>query len=197
MNKKELLEELKRLGLSEEVLSGIEDDQLQGLVDKLKPKQIGFDEFLKDPTQQGEFDRRVSKALETAKKKKEDPKPDDPKIEVDGEQPKWVKTLLEQNKTLSEKMENLEKGSVVKSKKDQAIKFLKGTELPENLQESWLSRIDTDSETPIEDQVKALDEEYKGLVQNLADNTKLGGSPPRPGLDKDVKPEELDKYINV
>jgi hypothetical protein len=50
-------------------------------------------------------------------------------------------------------------------KKSDVLKGLK----PE-LKDRWVNRIDVNSETPIEDQIKELESEYSELVQVSADN---------------------------
>ncbi|WP_109437825.1 hypothetical protein [Aquimarina sp. AU119] len=197
MNKKELIAELKKLGLSDEVLSGIEDDQLEGLVEKLKPRELAFDDFLKESKNQGEFDRRVAKALETQKKKLEepntDPKPQDvdPDPKKKDEIPNWAKTLLQ-------KVESIEKGKIEDTKRDSAKTILSKSEvLPDDLKQKWISRIDINSETSLEDQTKALEEEYSTLVQSYADKKTIAGPTPNITDDKEPSKEEIDNFINI
>ncbi|MDY8137568.1 hypothetical protein [Aquimarina sp. 2201CG5-10] len=199
MNKKELKEELLKLGLSEEVLSGIEKDKWEGLLDTLKPKSVSFDDFLKDPNNQGELDRRITKALDTQKKKLEkgsNPTPPNPN-EVKGDKPEWLDGLIKKIDDQAQEIKDLKKGTIEKSKFDQAKILLNKSKLPDNLKESWLNRIDINSETPLEDQVSGLSKEYESLTQSFADSKELGGNPPtgskvKPGMSKD----ELKKALN-
>lgn len=197
MNIKELKEKLLSVGFTEEVLSGIQEDKLQGLLNSLEPKELSFDDFLKDPKQQGEFDRRVTKAIETVKSKSE--KKDDTQTEIkpNGDQPEWVKAILENNRVMAEKLENLEKGHITKSKTDQAKELMAKSNLPDDLKESWLTRVNINSDTPFDKQIEGLETEYESLIQKFADGKQTGGAPPRKGFDKKPTKEELDKYINV
>jgi hypothetical protein len=52
----------------------------------------------------------------------------------------------------------------------------------------WVNRIDVNSETPIEDQIKELESEYSELVQVSADNNVYGG--PAGGGSSNQKPDE-------
>ncbi|MBS3993122.1 MAG: hypothetical protein KGZ87_05350 [Bacteroidetes bacterium] len=108
--------------------------------------------------------------------KKEDEEEEDPsKKKNDDDAPAWAKALLE-------KVDNLEKGKVTETKIQTATKLFGSSEIlkgmkPE-LQEQWIKRVDTNSETPIEDQVKALETEYTEIRQSVADQTQYSGGVP-------------------
>lgn len=196
MNIKELKEKLLSVGFTEEVLSGIQEDKLQGLIDSLEPKELSFDDFLKDPKQQGEFDRRVTKAIEKVKSKSE--KKDDPKPEIkpNGDQPEWANAFLENQKALMQEIETLKAGAVTKSKIEQAKEFISKTKLPDNLKESWLTRIDINSDTPLNQQAESLEKEYNDLVQGIADGKITGGPPPKGSQpNSGMSKEELKKAL--
>jgi hypothetical protein len=63
---------------------------------------------------------------------------------------------------------------------------LKG--LKEDLKPRWINRIDVNSETPIEDQIKELETEYSDLVQVNADSNQYGG--PAGGGSTNTKPDD-------
>jgi len=60
--------------------------------------------------------------------------------------------------------------------------------LTPELKDRWVSRIDVNSETSIEDQIKELESEYSELVQVNADSNVYGG--PAGGGQNNQKPEE-------
>ena len=109
-------------------------------------------------------------------KKEEEEDNDDPsKKKNDDDAPAWAKALLE-------KVDNLEKGKVTETKVQTTTKLFGSSEIlkgmkPE-LQEQWIKRVDTNSETPIEDQVKALETEYTEIRQSVADQTQYSGGVP-------------------
>jgi hypothetical protein len=103
------------------------------------------------------------------------PTPPTPPADV----PEWAKGLVEANKALLEKVTAIESGNVLQTKKQTALQsfeksdVLKG--LKPELKDRWVSRVDVNSETPIEDQIKELESEYADLVQVNADNNQYGG----------------------
>lgn len=105
----------------------------------------------------------------------EAPKPETPPADV----PEWAKGLVEANKALLEKVTAIESGNVLQTKKQTALQsfeksdILKG--LKPELKDRWVGRVDVNSETPIEDQIKELESEYSELVQVNADNNQYGG----------------------
>ena len=93
--------------------------------------------------------------------------------------PEWVKAMMETNKALLEKVTAIETGNVLQSKKQTASQLFEKSDvlkgLKEDLKPRWINRIDVNSETPIEDQIKELESEYSELVQVSADNNQYGG----------------------
>lgn len=88
---------------------------------------------------------------------------------IGGDAPEWVKTLIEsQSKQISE-LKTLVSGVVTtqtaSQKQAMARELLSKTKLPKELQEKWASRIDVNSETTIEEQVKVLEAEGLELQQ--------------------------------
>lgn len=106
-----------------------------------------------------------------------------------------VKALIEaQNKQLEE-MKALIEGSQKKAgeeaKKATAASLLKAAELPEG----WLPRVDVNSEATIEDQVKALTEEYTGIQQKAID-ARVASGDFRPGS-FEVKDRSVEDWAKV
>lgn len=69
--------------------------------------------------------------------------------------------------------------------------LLKAAELPEG----WLPRIDVNSETAIEDQVKALTEEYTGIQQKAID-ARVASGDFRPGS-FEVKDRSVEDWAKL
>lgn len=119
-----------------------------------------------------------------------DPVPDDT--------PKWAKSLIEANEKLAAKVESLEAGKVAETKKQSAAELFKKSEilkdLKEELKPNWISRINIDSDTPIEDQIKGLETEYQSIKQQFTD---LAGGVPFSGSPvKEPTKEEIDGILN-
>jgi len=110
------------------------------------------------------------------------PKPTDPPTPATppADVPEWAKGLVEANKSLLEKVTAIESGNVIESKKQTALKSFDNSEilkgLKPELKDRWVNRIDVNSETPIEDQIKELETEYSELVQVNADGNSYGGA---------------------
>jgi hypothetical protein len=125
-------------------------------------------------------DDRIRTLEEKAGKVIIPPAPEDPKLPTPPvDVPEWAKGLVEANKALLEKVTAIESGNVLQTKKQTALQsfeksdILKG--LKPELKDRWVSRVDVNSETPIEDQIKELESEYSELVQVNADNSVYGG----------------------
>lgn len=103
------------------------------------------------------------------------PTPPTPPVDV----PEWAKGLVEANKALLEKVTAIESGNVLQTKKQTASQLFEKSEvlkgLKDTLKPKWIDRINVDSETSIEDQIKDLETEYSELVQVNADNNQYGG----------------------
>ncbi len=106
--------------------------------------------------------------------------------------PEWVKAMMETNKALLEKVTAIETGNVLQTKKQTASQLFEKSDvlkgLKEDLKPRWINRIDVNSETPIEDQIKELESEYSELVQVSADSNQYGG--PAGGGRTDTKPDD-------
>lgn len=102
------------------------------------------------------------------------PEPQPGKNPVAGLSPE-VQTLLD---AMQKKIDDLSKNvtttltaSANEAKKGKAAQLLKDAELPD----AWLGRVDLSSETSLEDQVKALKEEYTGIQQKAIDAAVASG----------------------
>jgi hypothetical protein len=114
--------------------------------------------------------------------------------------PEWAKALLKQNEKLTMDLEAIKTGNVTQTKKQTASdlfgksEILKG--LKPELKERWLNRVNVDSETSFDDQIKELESEYNQLVQVNAD-TNYYAPPAGGGSPSDVKADQavVDKML--
>lgn len=106
----------------------------------------------------------------------------DPPTPPAADVPEWAKAMVDANKTLLEKVTALESGKVTEDKRKTAQTVFETSEVlkamkPE-IKQSWLGRINVDSEITIEDQVKNLETEYSDIRQSVADTTRFSGPAP-------------------
>lgn len=188
--KEKLKLELKKSGLKEglaDILTISEESEIQGVVEQLQQlnKPSTLDDVLKDPAMQSEFDKRVAKSNATVLSKIPKPVGDPAPTTGGGEVPEWKEAL--------EKLQNELRGT---QSKLTVRENLSKSKLPKTLQESWATRIDANSETPIQEQITVLESEYSAILQSSANGQNLagtagGGGSPKTGLSDD----ELTKYM--
>ena len=96
--------------------------------------------------------------------------------------PEWAKAMVDANKILLDKVTSLETGKITETKKQTAQTVFEASEvlkaMKPDIKNSWLGRINVDSEITIEDQVKSLETEYAEIRQSVADTTRYSGSVP-------------------
>lgn len=123
-------------------------------------------------------------------------------LEALNEAPSWAKTFMEGVESkfaeIGSKVAQIESGTVKTSKQATAAEAFAKSETLKALagptKDRWLGRINVDSETPIEDQIKELEAEYTELVQISADGRPLAGVPPVNSLaDSKMTDAEADK----
>jgi len=106
--------------------------------------------------------------------------------------PAWAKLLIESNKSLQEKVESLEKGKTQESNQSKLKDLFSKSDVFKALKPEQIAiferSVDFDSETPLEDQVKALETTAQGFIQTSNDNQDFGG-PAGGGF----KPANVDK----
>lgn len=196
--KNKLVAALKAKGLGEGIANLInisDESEIEGAINSLTAQlpQLTKEQKLADKEVQSEIDRRVTMALE---KQKGTPTPPAPKTDNDNT-PEWAKALIEQNKSLSEKINAIEQGKVTESKKSQALSLLKGSKvLTDSIKSKWENRINLDSEVPFKDQIKGLEDEFTELQQTLVDATNLAGSSPMLKNSGSASDAELDEILN-
>lgn len=150
-------------------------------------------------------DDRVRNLEALTKKKEEKPSPTPspsptPVVEIDKKDtPEWVKGLIDSNKTLVEKVTALEQGKVIENKTQVATKVFESSEVLKSMKpeikEKWMKRIDLDSETSFEDQVKGLEDEYSDLVQTHNNSQEFAGTPPKGFSSEEATDEEVNDIV--
>lgn len=93
--------------------------------------------------------------------------------------PAWAKAILDSNESLKQELEAIKTGRTIETKKATASDLFAKSEvlknIPESIKTNWVNRIDVNSETPFEDQIKGLEAEYNELFQASADNGNYAG----------------------
>lgn len=156
---------------------------------------LSIEDIAKGDDRTRTLEAEKKKAEEAAAKNKGGKKPDEEEeevIKVEDDAPAWAKALLKQNEKLASEIESVKSGNVLQNKKQTATQLFEKSEvlrgLKEELKPRWVNRIDVDSETSIEDQIKELETEYSELVQINADSNSYAG--PAGSGSSSSKPEE-------
>ncbi|MBS9774588.1 MAG: hypothetical protein KGV59_05460 [Tenacibaculum sp.] len=220
MLKEKLKEALKKAGLNEglaDVINITSEDQIEGVVNSLQPQnptldfsavlqskefatyvqQVGFDKVLEQSkTLQSEHDKKVTKGVETFKSKfLKTLTPDDgqggnePKPNQGDDVPAWAKQLMDTVSNLSQ-----EKARATKLEQAQAV--ISKSKLPEKFQKKWINRIDLESETPFEEQIKGLEEEYTDLQKDFVGANARRGLPSGGISDTTVTDEQAEAIVD-
>lgn len=168
---------------------GADDDAIDAVLEAANDF-MSFEDIAKE-------DDRV-RTLEANQKQKADPPapaPTDPpapgKVNTD-DVPEWAKAILATNQKMAADMEAFKLGKITEDKRNTASQLLDGSEvlkgLKPEIKKKWLERINVESETSLEDQIKELETEYSDLVQVSADNITYSGA--AGSGSNDVKPDE-------
>jgi hypothetical protein len=168
---------------------------------------IDFEAIAKEDDKIRTLETEKKKAEELAKKSKgkssndDEDKDDDETIEEDADTPAWAKAMLKQNQKLASEIEAIKTGKITETKKANASDLFSKSEIlkniPDNIKQKWIDRIDVNSETSFEEQIQALETEYSELVQVNADNNFYagaagGGNPSDTKADQAVVDKMLD-----
>lgn len=148
----------------------VSDDADDGAIDEVVNQANDFMDFealAKEDDRIRTLEANQKKGDEGGTPPKEDFSNDPPKDET----PQWAKALLD-------KVEAIEKGEVTKSKASSVADLFSKSEilkgLPENQKQSWLKRVNLESED-LAAEVSSLETEYTELKQSFADSTDLAG----------------------
>ena len=162
------------------------DDADEATVDALindYNEVIDFEAVAKedDKTRTLEADKKKAEDAAAAKGGKGGKKDDEEEEEEDetaGMTP-FEKKMLKSFGDLKSDIDSIKTGNVLQTKKQTASQLFEKSEvlksLKPELKDRWVNRVDVNSETPIEDQIKELESEYSELVQVNADNNQYGG----------------------
>ena len=143
-------------------------------------QSISFDDFLKDKGNQAEFDKRVAKALETAKSKWDTEKAtelENAKLEAE----KLAKMTADQKaeherKKLEKELSDREKAVTARELKAEALSFLAEKGMPAGLA-AVLDYTDADK---CKASIEAVEKAFQKSVESAV-NDKLKGAPPKGG----------------
>lgn len=109
------------------------------------------------------------------------------------EVPVWAKTLLE-------KVEKLETGKVLETKKQTAQSLFENSEVFKNaskeVKDFMFKNIDLNSDTSFEDQIKGLEETFSQMVQKTADETSYPGPAGSGRSTTGVDEKEVERLVN-
>ncbi len=148
-----------------------------------------------DRTRTLEADKKKAEELAANKKggKKEE---DEEEEDLTEGMTAFEKQMLKKFGDLKSDIDSIKTGNVIETKKQTASQLFEKSEvlkgLKPELKDRWVNRIDVNSETPFEDQIKELESEYSELVQVNADSTVYGG--PAGGGSSNQKPD--DSIVN-
>lgn len=101
---------------------------------------------------------------------------------TDDTTPVWAKAIIDANQKLVADMEAIKTGKIIETKKQTAQSVFESSEvlkaLKPEVKANWINRIDVNSETTIEDQVKNLEAEFTDIRQEIASTTRYSGVAP-------------------
>jgi len=119
--------------------------------------------FKKNKKLKSLFDSKVTKGIETFKKKALGKTDDDSGDDADDDDDDPLKGATPFQKLMWKKLEKLEKQNAEGERVGKAEKAIEKSRLPKAVKKKWVTRLDPESDESLEDQVKALEEEYKSI----------------------------------
>lgn len=150
--------------------SKVSDDADDAAIDEIVNQANDFMDFeaiAKEDDRVRTLEANQKKGEEGGDPPKDDPKPEPPKDDT----PEWAKALLS-------KVDALEKGKITESKANTVADLFSKSEilkgLPENQKQSWLKRVNLESED-LAAEVAGLETEYTELKQSIVNSTDLAG----------------------
>lgn len=152
--------------LESKVSDGADDTAIDEIVNQANDF-MDFEALAKEDDRVRTLEANQKKGDESGDPPKDDPKNDPPKDDT----PEWAKALLI-------KVDALEKGKVNESKANTVADLFSKSEilkgLPENQKQSWLKRVNLESDD-LAAEVAGLETEYTELKQSFADSSDLAG----------------------
>ncbi|WCM42396.1 hypothetical protein MG290_01630 [Flavobacterium sp. CBA20B-1] len=150
--------------------SKVSDDADDTAIDEIVNQAnefMDFEAIAKEDDRVRTLEANQKKGDEGGNPPKDDPTPEPPKDDT----PEWAKALLS-------KVDALEKGKITESKANTVADLFSKSEilkgLPENQKQSWLKRVNLESED-LAAEVASLETEYTELRQSFADSADLAG----------------------
>lgn len=220
--KKKLKEALRLAGLSEELANGISitsEDQIEGIVAALKTTSTqqgsldydeilqsegftdyvtknGFDKVLSaSKTLQSEHDKKVTQGVQTFRDRIAKGFPGAEKT-LEGNKQKMGDDTPEWAKALMSKVDALEAKGQATSKLEQVKALMENSQLPKDFQSRWISRIDLNSETSFEDQIKELETEHADLFKDFVGRESGKGLPHGKGGSDTPSDESIEAVVD-
>lgn len=215
MDKKEKIKARLRVLFPKANLSTKRMDEISAKLEKKiadDADDAAFDLVLNDANDLMDFvaiakeDDRI-RTLEANQKQKNDP-PTDPPADPPkpptppaDDTPAWAKSIIEQNQKLADELNQIKSGKIIESKRAAAQKAFESSQvlkgLDENLRQSWANRIDVNSETPIDDQVKGLEAELTALQQTIVQSQRFSGPAPTGGPVNGPSKQEVEAIVDT
>ena len=154
-----------------------------------------FDDVLKDKSYQSELDKRVSKALETAKSKWETEKAtelENAKTEAQklAKMNADEKAKYEEEKRIAE-LEKREKEITTRELKAQAYETLAEKNLPKELIETLNF---TDAEA-CNKSIESVEKAFQSAIEKVVNNKLRGGKPPKSGQSNNLLQDQIAKAM--
>lgn len=157
------------------------DDAAVDVVLNLANDFNSFEEIAREDDRVRTLEAKVTPAPAPTPTPEPNPAPTPAPVTTD-DTPAWAKTLIETNQKLTADIEAIKTGKITETKKQTALSVFESSEvlkaLKPEIKANWLNRIDVNSETPIEDQVKSLETEFTDIRQEIANTTKFSSVVP-------------------
>ncbi|OHT44430.1 hypothetical protein [Flavobacterium tructae] len=165
---------------------------------------MSIEDIAKDDDRTRTLEAEKQKGIEEARKKAGlDPiEKKDEKVELPDNTPDYVKLIMGKLDSVSTELEAIKAGKATETKKASASEQFNKSEIlkriPESVKPNWINRIDVNSETSFEDQIKNLETEYGQLVQLSADTNQYA-PPAGGGNPSDIKVDDavVEGMLNI
>jgi len=179
---KKIVEGLKSKGTHNELLKLFEiesEDQIEGAISKLGTPTKSFKELLEDKNYQSEFDKLVTKAVQTREDKIKSEfnlvKKDDGGGNPDP-QPKPNSGLEAKLDALQKRLDEQDREKRLEKRRSQVTKLLSENKMPERYSQFFdLDKDDFD----LEDQFKPIKAEFEEMIKEVSGGASAGGLFPR------------------
>lgn len=167
---------------------------------------MSIEEIAKEDDRVRTLEAEKKKAEEAAKKKAGKSEEDDDDNEDDDDTnlsptDKILKGLTKTIGGLKSELEAIKTGKTLETKQQTVSQLFDSSEVLKGLKpehkQSWLKRIDLNSETPFEEQISALEAEYTDLFQVTADNGLFPGPAGGGNPSKETDESLVDDVLGI